>query len=116
MGALTQTQTPTETTQFRQKIQSRQWSPKRRISGHRSKLWLPLAILTIWAICGFFAYGLWLGHYAHEFPQNNEDVVAPVAAALGPISLAVELVMDGPHYYWRFRPLPKDQSFERNYN
>ncbi len=110
------TQTATETTQFRQTTQPRQPYPKRRISEHPNKLRAPLAILTIWAICGFFAYGLWMGHFAHEFPRNNEDVVAPVAAALGPISLAVELVMDGPHYYWRLRPVPKDQGFEQNYN
>ncbi len=114
MSALAQTRT--ETTQFRQITQSRQRSPKRRTTEHRNKLLSPLMILTIWAVCGFVAYGLWMGHYAHEFPRNNEDVVAPVAAALGPISLAVELVMDGPRYYWSLRPPPKDSDFERNFH
>jgi len=71
-----------------------------------------IATLLVWLICGYFAYGLTLGHFDHKFPCADNRQPAIFLGVFGPFGLIVSGVMTGPPYHWRITERSVEERWE----
>jgi hypothetical protein len=67
-------------------------------------------IIVFWIACGYVNFGLTLGKFTHNFPDQYNLDVAEFAAFTGPFGLPVSL-LSGPHH-WRTTPLTTEERWE----
>lgn len=69
--------------------------------------------ITLWLTCSFFAYGLSLGQFTNEFPDQDEMAfVVPWSLFGGPFSLIVAATMSIENQHWLLKPYTTEQKWQ----
>jgi hypothetical protein len=68
-------------------------------------------VVIAWLFCSFIDYGLFLGSFTHEFPdQLHTKAAITWSLIFGPFGLPIVAVMGNGH--WRVKPLTPEERWQ----
>lgn len=69
-----------------------------------------VALWLVWALCGFVAWGISIGHWTCMYPSQSHVGISAIMAVAGPFGIA-GMLTTAP-IRWRIKPLTYEQRWQ----
>lgn len=70
-----------------------------------------ILLAVLWVACGILNYGLFLGDFTYQFPDQSNMEEAVVGAVGGPFMTPAALLVPGPPYHFLWKPYTTEQRW-----
>lgn len=69
-------------------------------------------LVLVWAAFGILNYGLLLGGFTHEFPDQDHMSISVGMGIVGPLATPAAILTIGPPYHFLLKPYTTEQRWE----